>query len=146
MATVSIPHELAMNIPRKLLPADDYLAFIKARYYTDMSIRGTAVEEEIYETFTALAHELCRQIEKQGLSCEDDIYIAFDYCGTKVVGANFVGDKLGIAEEIIYGALQNERWRDYAVLISPGRREPMPLGIDEELITAEGIFAQTPEA
>lgn len=135
-----------MNIPRKLLPASDYLAFIKARYYTDKSIRGTAEEEEIYETFMALARELCKEIEKRGLSCEDDIYIVFDYCRTKVVGANFVGDKLGIAEEIIYGALQEERWRDYAVLISPAHREPMPLGVDEELITAEGVLAPGPEA
>jgi len=138
--------EPAMEIPRKLLPAADYLAFIKARYYTDKSIRDTPLEEEIYETFMALVRELCKEIGKKGPSCDDDIYIVFDYIRTKVVGANFVGDKLGIAEEIIYGVLQNERWRGYAVLISPALREPMPLGVEEELITSEGIFAPGPSA
>ena len=135
-----------MEIPRTLLPAADYLAFIKARYYIDKSIRDTPLEEEIHEAFMALARELCKEIEKKGLSCDDDVYIVFDYCRTKVVGANFVGDKLGIAEQILHGVLQNERWRDYAVLISPAHREPMPLGVDEELITADGILAPAPEA
>lgn len=134
-----------MEIPRKVLPSDEYMNFVRETFLVKKEIRDTPLEDDIFDVRYGLIKALCRRIEDRGLSCDDDIYVLYDYGRYKTVPVNFVGEMLEQAEQIAYDVVRIEAWNDYAVCISAGYNEVMPFGCEEELVTKDGIVMRAPE-
>ena len=132
-------------IPRTAMNKKDYDAMMKSQFYVEDSLLNTPEEDKIYERHRLLADTICNEIEDIGLSSMDDIYVLFDYFGTRIVILNFTKTYQETTESIVYRLLQQEQWNDFAVVLSPGEDEPMILNGIREAITKDGIFVQVDE-